>query len=274
MKEIKSFDGTKIAYSIERQKSQIFLIFIHGAGGNLTAWKKEREFFKEKGVSTLALDLRGHGLSGRPNKVKDYTLKNFAKDIKAVIDAEKIKKFILVGHCFGGMITLEFQKLYPNIAISYILVGTASKAPSKLKTIRNISFPLLLIFNVLLRLRSLWPSKQQNHQEDFDRFIGTGDWNLLRIYSDISYTSFRSWFYTYENIANFDGTKVLKDIAVPVLIIQGEQDKIFSVEDARRTNSLINKSILDIMPDSNHITVINNPIILAEKIYAFYNKII
>jgi pimeloyl-ACP methyl ester carboxylesterase len=274
MNEIKSFDKTLINYSIERKKSKTFLVFVHGAGGSLTAWKKERDFFHSKDVSTLAIDLRGHGLSGRPKKIRDYGLDNFAKDIKAVLDVEKIENFILIGHCFGGMVTIEFQKLYPNLAKSYILVDTTSKAPQKLRAARILSSPVFLILNSLLTIHSLLPLKGQNHQEDFDKFAGTGDWNLRRIYSDISHTSLRSWFFTYQHVASFDGSKVLQGIKVPVLIIHGEKDGIFSVDRAKETNALIEKSILDIIPEENHIIVLNSPILVAEKIYTFCKNLI
>ncbi|MFA6963110.1 MAG: alpha/beta hydrolase [Patescibacteria group bacterium] len=274
MPKAKGLDGTEICYDIDRQKSDCFLFFVHGAGGSLNVWKKEREYFRDKGLSTLAIDLRGHGLSDRPTKAKDYTLKKFAEDINTVIGIESITEFILVGHCFGGMISVEFHKLFPNMAKSYVLVGTGSKAPQKLRVVRTFGWPILLALNILLRLRSWLPSRGKDHRESFDKFVGTSDWNLMRIYSDISHTSFHSWLYTYENLANFDGTNILKEITVPVLIIQGENDQIFTLDCARRTNSLVSTSVLDVVPGGNHITVINDPIILAEKIYTFCKKII
>ena len=50
-KIIKSFDDTKINYEISKSNdNDFYLIFIHGAGGDLTAWRKERYFFHKKGV--------------------------------------------------------------------------------------------------------------------------------------------------------------------------------------------------------------------------------
>ena len=46
-KSIKSFDGTHINYSINR-KAENFLVFLHGAGGDLNAWLKYIEFFNQK----------------------------------------------------------------------------------------------------------------------------------------------------------------------------------------------------------------------------------
>ena len=107
-KKIESFDGIRINYSISRV-SDFFLIFIHGAGGDLNAWKEQEHFFHKNGLSTIAIDLRGHGLSDRPNSVRSYRLECFAKDIHQIIVKEKIKKFVMIGHCFGGMVTISFH---------------------------------------------------------------------------------------------------------------------------------------------------------------------
>ena len=115
-KKIKSFDGTQINYDISKKESDSYLVFIHGVGGDLAAWKKERNLFHKKGYSTIAIDLRGHGKSGRPKLLKDYNLKFFARDIQTVLKHEKIKDFSIVGHCFGGMVTMIFHKLYPKKA--------------------------------------------------------------------------------------------------------------------------------------------------------------
>lgn len=270
MKKVKSFDGTFINYCIKKSESDQFLVFVHGAGGDLTAWNSEVNFFQNKEYSTLAIDLRGHGLSDRPSKLNDYQLDNFAKDIKVVLDKEKITNFVIIAHCFGGMVTMEFQKLYPNIAKRYILIDTTSKAPQRLKAVRLLGSPILPIFNFLLQTRFL--DRKKFDHVDFDKFIGTGDMNVERIYSDISHTTFRSWLFTYQHIAQFDGREALKNINVPVLIIHGEDDKVFGVKKALEINGLVDKSILDIIPQANHIIVINNPEILSDKIYSFLQK--
>ena len=270
MKKVRSFDDTYINYSVKKSKNDLCLVFIHGAGGDLTAWSKELEFFQREGYSTLAIDLRGHGLSDRPSHLNDYELDKFAQDIQVVLDKEKITKFVIIAHCFGGMVAMEFQRLYPNIAQKYVLIDTTSKAPQRLKTVRFLGSPLLPVFNFLLQSRFM-DKKNFNHV-DFDKFVGTGDFNAERIYSDISHTSIRSWLFTYEHIARFDGREALKNITVPVLIIHGEADKVFNIEKAIEINGLVDKSVLDIIPKANHIIVINNPDILNEKIHNFLKE--
>src|SRR3989344_6386457 len=109
-----SFDGAKIYYDKTVRDKNKWLIFLHGFGGDLTAWQKERAYFAKLGLSTIAMDLRGHGLSARSDKKDFYKLESFAKDVQMLIQHESIKNAILVGHCFGGMVAIYFQAIFPN----------------------------------------------------------------------------------------------------------------------------------------------------------------
>ena len=53
-------------------------------------WRNERVFLHKKGISTIAVDLRGHGKSGRPKLLGDYNIEKFAGDIHSIIKKEKI----------------------------------------------------------------------------------------------------------------------------------------------------------------------------------------
>lgn len=266
-KKITSFDNTKINYDIHRGAKDIFLIFIHGAGGNLTAWQKEREFFHRKGLSTLALDLRGHGLSDRPQNKENYSLENFAQDIYLVINNEKIKIFTLVGHCFGGVVTTMFHKLYPDKSHSYVLIDTTYKAPKSLTKVFQKHPYLFFILNKIMENENL--RKKHFSHLNYKRYLGTNDWNLRRIYADIRHTSFKSWLFTFEAIANFDGTQILRTIKQPVLVIEGEKDSIFNILAAKKIVKLIKRARLDVVPEANHIIVLNNPGELEREILNF-----
>jgi pimeloyl-ACP methyl ester carboxylesterase len=268
-KKVKSFDNVKINYDLTK-KSDLFLIFIHGAGGDLNAWKKERKFFDKKGFSTLAIDLRGHGLSDRPDLVENYKLENFANDIYSILKKEKIKNFIIIGHCFGGMITITFHKLFPKLAKSYILIDTTYKAPQSLTIFKQHPF-FVHILNHLLENKDL--KKKHFSHVNYDKFIGTSEWNFKRIYSDITHTSLKSWLFMYENIANFDGIKILKNMNKPVLIIEGNKDRIFPPTIAKKIHKLIKTSEIDIIPNANHILVLNNVKVLEKDILTYISKI-
>lgn len=271
-KHILSFDSTKINYALTKiSQNNKYLIFLHGAGGDLTAWNKERSNCHKKGYSTLAIDLRGHGKSGRPNHLEDYDLENFAKDVYEVLKQEKITNFVLVGHCFGGMIAMMFHKLFPKLAEAYILIDTTYKAPKRLRLIFHKNLLFVHLLNYLLKYKK---SKTNNFvHNNFEKFTGTGDWNIKRILADIMHTTFKSWIFTYQNISKFDAIETMKNIEQRVLIIEGENDTIFNVLKAKEIHNLIKKSELNIIPNANHIIILNNPQEIEIEIFNFLKSL-
>jgi 3-oxoadipate enol-lactonase len=270
-KKIITSDKVKINYDIQRGNKNLSLIFIHGLGGDLNVWKRERAFFHRRGFSTIGIDIRGHGLSGRPDLFEDYRLDRFAEDIHEVIKKEKIRKFILIGHCFGGIIIIKFHNLYPNLAKSYILIDTTYKSPKVFKIIKNHPFFLGLINH--LAENKLIRKKHFSHVR-FQKNIGTGDWNMRRILlSDIAHTSLKSWLYSFESIAGFKGITELKSIKKPVLIIEGKEDSIFNLKIAQKIHRLVSTSQLVIIPGANHQVILNNIKEVERIIWAYINHL-
>ena len=90
------------------------IIFIHGLSGSSSAWMLYEKKLN-KMYNIISLDLRGHGKSFRPKKLKDYSIRLFSNDIYNLAKKEKLSKFILVSHSFGNLITLDFAKKHQKM---------------------------------------------------------------------------------------------------------------------------------------------------------------
>jgi pimeloyl-ACP methyl ester carboxylesterase len=270
-KNLLSFDGTNINYHIDRVSNKNFLVLLHGGGGDRSAWNKQLRYFKNKGYSTLAIDLRGHGKSGRPDELDNYKLEYFAKDVYEVLKHEKIKKPVIIGHCFGGMITIVFHKLYPSFAKAYVLVDTTYKAFFRLRLMFNKN---MFFYRMLNRHLSNKSYDLKNYKRpNYEKFKGSGNYSISRVLSDIRHTSLKSWIFTFENIADFDGTRALKSMKQKVLVIEGERDTVYNLLVAQKIKNLVKHSELSVISDENHIIVINNPKILEKTIFEFLERI-
>jgi len=265
-KVVKSFDDTEIYYEIKTFDSkQPHLVFLHGLGGDLTAWNKEREFFHRHKYSTIAVDLRGHGMSGRPQDINKYHLKNFAKDIHTIINIEKVKKPVIIGHCFGGMVTMTLEAMYPKVSDTLVLIDTNYKTPF----ISNSPMEVMVLQSIIKHLATVTPEIAEPGHTDFSKFVNTGDINLLRIASDIMHTSLKSYLMIADNLLDFNATELLNRITVPTLVISGTEDSIFPPKVAAELASRIRKSKLDMVKGANHIIVVNNPNDLAVEIHEY-----
>ena len=264
-----SFDGAKIYYHKSLKDKNKWLIFLHGLGGDLTAWKKERSYFSKLGISTIAMDLRGHGFSERRNDQNFYKFENFAKDVEVLIEEEGIKGFILIGHCIGGIISIYFQAQshYPSKGL--ILIDTTYKPVFFGKNF----IPNVLLDKMIRLLLKVAPAKKANGHEKHDQFVGTKDINLRRLLSDILHTSLRSYLMIFDSLVNFKAGDLLKKIQVPTLVIEGLEDSIFPPQLAIELSSRIKNSELEFVKDADHILVINNPKDLEKDIEKFLKRI-
>lgn len=264
-----SFDGAKIYYQSTIVNKQKWLIFLHGFGGDLTAWQKEKTYFTKLGYSTLSLDLRGHGLSDKSDDINFYKLDNFAKDLSLLLQKEQIKEPVLIGHCFGGMVTIYFQTLFPNHSKALILVDTSYKPPF----IGNNFVPRVLFSYFFKLFSKIFPNVAIYGHADFNQFLGTPDIDLKRVLSDILHTSLKSYFNLCQTIAGFDAKELLDKISVPTLIVEGTDDTIFPPDIAKYLHARIKSSQLEMIAGANHILVLNNPKELEMSIQNFLQKI-
>lgn len=265
----KSFDGTKIHYNKTPGTKNKCLIFLHGLGGDLTAWQKERAYFTDIGIPSIAIDLRGHGLSDRSDKKDFYKLENFSKDIAVLMEKGELTNAVVIGHCFGGMVSIYFQSQYPNRSKGLVLIDTSYKPPF----VSNRPTTQALFKQLIAIVLKVSPNFRVKGHRNFNKYIGTGNFNLKRLSADILHTSLHSYLLICNQMIDLDAKKLLDKITVPSLIIEGLDDSVFPEEIAVYLNKRIKKSELDFIPKANHILVINNPEDLQKSIGSFLKKI-
>jgi len=123
-----NIDAVKIACLTSKNGSGAHkqsLVFIHGSGGDHTAWLNQYAQLKEK-YNIVAVDLPGHGRSeGNGEKhVKDYCVW-----IKNLLDALGLTEPILVGHSLGAAIALRFAISHPEKISGIVCLGGGMKMP-------------------------------------------------------------------------------------------------------------------------------------------------
>jgi 3-oxoadipate enol-lactonase len=99
------------------------LILIHGLNGDLTGWALVMPEFS-KHYRTIALDVRGHGHSGKPDQ--PYSIKQFSEDLREFLYQLRVPRAHILGLSMGGAIAQQFALDYPAKLRSLILVSTFS----------------------------------------------------------------------------------------------------------------------------------------------------
>ena len=103
------------------------VLLVHGWSGNHMCWRGQVESELADGFRLVTVDLRGHGMSGRPldpASYQDGAL--WGADVAAVIDVLELDRPALVGWSYGGFVIADYLRAYGDGDVSAInLVGGA-----------------------------------------------------------------------------------------------------------------------------------------------------
>ena len=99
------------------------VIFVHGNGANLTQWRAQLDHLR-KSRRAVAFDLRGMGLSDPP-KNGDYSVESMVEDVDAVANALGLKRFVIVGHSYGGGVVAAYAARHPERVAGVVFADAA-----------------------------------------------------------------------------------------------------------------------------------------------------
>ncbi len=119
-----SADGVEIGYST-RGAGNTVLVFIHGGLADRSFWAPQLSSLSET-FQVVALDLAGHGASGRGRK--RWVIPAFAQDVLAVVEALGSSRVVLIGNSLGGAVALEAAPLLPGRVLGVVGVDTLQDA--------------------------------------------------------------------------------------------------------------------------------------------------
>lgn len=220
-----TYQDIKINY-IRYGKGKDTIVLLHGWGQNIEMMKMVADPF-ESDYDIIIIDLPGHGKSEEPKRV--YTLYDFVDCVKSLLDSLNIKNPILIGHSFGGKISLLYASMYEVKKL--ILFGSPFKCEIK---------------KISLKTKMLKTAKKipgLNKLEEFaKKHIGSTDYkNASPLMRQI----------LVEHV-NLDITDDVKKIKCPTLILWGTLDDAVPVERAYELENLISDAGVVIYENCTH----------------------
>ena len=140
------------------------LVFLHGWGVDSQLWFKLIPELSDANYSLYFLDLPGFGQSQVPNSI--YDVDDYKKIVYEFVRKIGLKKINLIGHSFGGRISIKLAAENPNFLEKIILVDTAGiVTASKIKKITSI---IAKIISPVFKLNFMRPLRKK-----FYFFIGS-----------------------------------------------------------------------------------------------------
>ncbi len=113
-------------HALDYPGSEPTLVYLPGLTANAHLFAGVAQAGLNPRCRILALDLRGRGLSDKP--ASGYTMADHAADVIGVLDAEGIEQAILVGHSFGGLLSMYLAANYPDRVARMVIIDAAKSA--------------------------------------------------------------------------------------------------------------------------------------------------
>ena len=129
--EILESRGAKIWYKISGAERGPVTIFLHGGPGyNSYSFEKCVGPQLEKKLRMVYLDQRGSGRSIDVSPRGPVSLKALIDDIEQIRIRSDFRNVNLIGHSFGGLVALEYQRHYPSFVDKIILIDISFDLPA------------------------------------------------------------------------------------------------------------------------------------------------
>lgn len=232
-------NNVKMNYVTEGEGKEA-IVFIHGLGEYLESWRHQIQFFS-KDFRTVALDLRGHGKSGVAKK--KIEVRDFALDVKGLLDYLGIKKTHFCGLSMGALVVFEMYKLHPQYFRSMILVGARHQfPPAQTTALEGMSMEIIGEEVATFALAAKAPEALR-----------------MEVAKMIAGTRKDVYIQSAEATSMLNYAELLPTIKVPTLIVVGDLDIVTPVASAEQIQKSIFGSALKIMKGVGHLPNRENP---------------
>jgi len=130
--------GLSLSYA-EAPGVGIPLLLVHGVGSSIDSWGPLGESLAATDRRVIAVDLIGHGDSDCGNG--DHSLGANASALRDLLDHLQIERVHLIGHSYGGGVSMQFTYQFPERVESLVLISSGGLGPDVHFGLRAASLP-------------------------------------------------------------------------------------------------------------------------------------
>lgn len=201
------------------------VLFIHGWSQSHLSWARQFDSDLAQTHHLVAIDIRGHGMSGKPLDLEAYTdSKLWADDVDAVIKGLALSQPVLAGWSYGGLVMCDYLRVYGESAIAGInFVGAAT-------VLNESAFGTLIGAGFLDHFANASSPDMPTNIEAMKQFLhacfevepGRADFETALAYNMLVPPQVRGNLGTRD----LDNTDILAAMTKPVLVTHGRADRV------------------------------------------------
>ena len=232
------------------------VVLLHGLGSSTRGWEFQIPVLAAH-CRVLAIDVRGHGQSDKPNQ--RYDIGEMAADIAMLLESLGEEPAHIVGLSLGGILALQLGAAHPERVRSLVLANSYAKLQlsgwrsqvGELQWARALQRAQALFFNDMRLLGQviadrLFPLPEQHELREaaIEEFAA----NPTLIYHRMLLTTMRI------NLLD-----QLRKVQRPTLVVAGERDNTVPMVYKETLHAGIAGSRIEVVPDSGHATPLDQP---------------
>ena len=253
--------GPTLHYAERGEAGGPVILFLHGWPDSWFSYSRVLPLVPAR-FRALIPDQRGFGESDRPDCC--YGIDDLAADAAAFLEALAVERAVVVGHSMGSFVARRLAATHPGRVARLVLIGSAYSPQN----------PVTL--GVQASLRGLAEPVPRAFAREFQAStacLPLPDDFFERIVSESLKLPARLWRQVFDSIVAFDDTRELGRIAAPTLLLWGEHDALFSLEEQERLVKAIRGARLTIYRDAGHCPNWELPDRLAADLTAFVQSV-
>jgi len=269
------------------------LVIVHGGPGASHDYLLPYLIPFAKSHRLVFIDERGSGRSTKLDDPSGYTVENMADDVETVRSALKLGKISLLGHSYGGVLAQAYALKYQE-NLSHLILASTFHSTRQL----NDAFKRMMAAmtpELRGRIEALEKAGLYGHGKDFEKNrypapYMTAAWGegyfpyLYKRHPDANFdpaaSGNMSWdlyremwgshgeFVVDGNLASVEYAERLASLHVPTLITVGDHDECDPAI-ARDMQRCIPGSQLVVLPESGHMTFVDQPVLFLKAVDDF-----
>ena len=238
------------------------LVLVHGFTGAKEDFTEWLDPLAELGWHAVAPDQRGHGDSAKPVHHEAYSFDVFAHDLLALLDALGWGAAVALGHSMGGMVLQTAVLAAPHRFEAIVLMDTSHRAlkgvdPEVVEAAVGIALGdgMEALLTAQAAVAGVQEPAARRVLETRAGYAEFGDRKLLGSAPAMYAAMLRA---ITDPSSPIDRLDALRAVAVPTLVVVGEQDRPF-LGPSRRMAEAIPGAELAVIPDAAHSPQFEHP---------------
>ena len=235
----KTRDGFDLAVQTGGVAGAPALLLLQGQANSHVWWDGLRGDF-ESDFQTITLDYRGTGSSR--GAIASWTTESFAADAADVLESTGASDAFVYGTSMGGRVAQMLAAHHPDRVKALVLACTTPGGPNAFDRSRKVTEELAraTAADRLSVLHDLFYTPAWPHAPKDSSLLGDTTMNQQELAAHRKASR------------RHDAWEVLPSIAVPTLVLHGEDDLMTPVENARLLSDRIPGARLHVYPGSRH----------------------